>query len=189
MADNAFTPGQGIPVRLSVGDFWTWRADGFLAAYPPSEYGLSYIITPRGGGTPIVAPAQADADGWLVQVPATTTASAEDGAWTWAAIATRTLDGARVSLITGSVIVDPDPTAGRDTRTTARKMLDAIEGVLSGRIVKDVDAYTIEGRSLTRVPFEVLRQTRDRLRREVAAEDRARSGRGPFRIHHMRFPQ
>ncbi|MEL7183548.1 MAG: hypothetical protein AAGK57_07880, partial [Pseudomonadota bacterium] len=134
---NAFTPGQGIPVRLAVGDFWTWRADGFVAAYPPEAFVLTYVLTPRSGGAPMMVAAVVDGDGWLIEVPSATTSTAEDGAYTWAAIATRRSDGARVSLITGAVIVDPDPTLGGDTRSAAHKMLDAVEAVLAGRITKD----------------------------------------------------
>lgn len=176
MADNAFTAGQGVPARLVAGDFWTWRADGLLAAYPPASYSLAYSLAPREGGTATTASATSDADGWVVEVPAATTAPLAAGTYAWTLTATRLSDGARATICAGTVEVAPDPSAAGDTRTPARRLLDAIESVLEGRVSKDVDAYSIEGRSLTRIPFAELRATRARLLREVAAEERAAKG-------------
>lgn len=179
MADNAFTPGQGVPARLVAGDLWQWRADGMAAAYPSPDFTLSYSLAPKTGGTSTVAAAVADADGWLVTVPAASTATIPAGTFAWSLFAVRVSDGARQTVCAGVLEVAPNPTAALDTRTKARRLLDAINAVLENRITKDVESYSIEGRALTRVPLEVLNTTRARLMREVQAEEAAAAGRRP----------
>lgn len=174
MPENAFTPAQGVPARLSAGDFWTWRADIFAGAYPGTDYGLTYSLAPRQGGTATDLAASWDGDGWLVSASGATTASLAPGSYAWSLLVTRTTDSAQVTICTGTTEVLA--AAGADQRSYARRLLEAIEARLEGRATKDVDAYSIEGRSLTRIPFAELRATRARLLREVAAEDRAARG-------------
>ncbi len=188
MSDNAFTPSQGVPASLTAGDFWTWRVDGFTAAYDLAVYELDYTLTPKSGGAAFNIPATADADGRLVSVPSTSTQNLGQGKWGWVLRATRLSDSAAVSIMSGVVDVLPNPTA-TSVASAARKMLAAIDAVLENRITKDVEAYTIEGRSLTRIPFLELRAMRTRLAAEVAAEDRAASGKiGVMKIRKMGFP-
>lgn len=168
---NAFIPGQGVPGSLNAGDAWSWRADGFASVYPSPEYALAYHLTPQSGGAPIVAPAFFSADGYMVTVAPAVTAEASPGAWVWALRVTRSMDGAAVTVATGAVTIHPNPAHGGDRRTAARKLLDAVESVLAGRITKDVESYSIEGRALTRIPFLELRAMRAKLLREVAAEE------------------
>lgn len=181
--NNAFNPGQGVPDTLTAGDAWAWKADGFAAVYPAPDYSLAYHLAPRHGGGAIVVPAVPVADGFLVTVAAAATSAAAPGPWAWSLKVTRAADGASVTVATGAVEIRPDAATGADTRTQARRFLDAINAVLEGRATKDVEAYTIEGRSLTRVPFMELRVTRARLLREVAAEE----GRGGLRYSKVRF--
>lgn len=179
MSDNAFTPGQGVPSRLVAGDLWAWRVDGMLAAYPPDAFNLSYSLAPHAGGAVVNVSAVSDADGWSISIPSATTASLTPGLYGWTLFATRISDGARQAICSARFEVSPDPAQGGDARTQARKLLDAINAVLEGRITKDVESYSIEGRSLTRVPLEVLRTTRARLMREVQAEERLAKGQRP----------
>jgi hypothetical protein len=187
MIDNAFTPTQGVPARLIAGDLWTWRADGLVAAYPDPVYSLSYSLAPRSGGAPVMVPATADAGGWLISVVPATTSAVSAGTYSWSLFATRLSDAARLAICTGTVEVAPDPTATA-TASNARKQLAAIDAVLEGRITKDVESYSIEGRALTRIPFMELRIMRARLVAEVAAEDRAAAGKGTGpRYRKLRF--
>lgn len=180
---NAFEPGQGVPETLMAGDAWAWRADGFKAVYPATDYSLAYHLAPRNGGAAVQVAAAADQDGFLASVPAVTSASFAPGPWAWALKVTRTADGAAVTVATGAVAIQANPAAGADTRTQARRLLDAINAVLEGRAAKDVESYSIEGRALTRIPFVELRAFRARLLREVAQEE----GRGRPRYSKVRF--
>ena len=188
MTENAFTAGQGVPVRLVAGDFWTWRADGMAEAYPSDAYSLAYSFAPKAGGTSISTPATADADGWLVTVAGATTTSLAAGPYAWALIATRLSDSATATVVCGVVQIAAAATTGGDTRTTARRHLDAINAVLDGRITKDVESYSIEGRALTRVPLEILTTLRAKYMSEVQAEERLAAGKssGP-RVRKVAF--
>lgn len=174
---TAFTPGQGVPARLVAGDLWTWRADAYVGEYPAASFALTFVLAPTKGGAAFSGAATADADGLLVEI--TSTGSAAVGEYTWTLYAVRASDSARRTLGQGTVCVDPDPTKQVDRRTPARKLLDAIEAVLAKRIPKDVEDYSIEGRSLTRTPQEVLMKHRARLQSEVQAEERAARGAHP----------
>lgn len=185
MASNAFTPTEGVPTRLVAGDFWTWRADTFATDYPSPDYELNYSLAPRAGGAQVTAWATSDAEGWLVKK--TATSSAKAGFYSWVLTVTRVFDGARLVIANGTVEVAANPNTDA-VATNARKQLDAIDAVLEGRITKDVESYSIEGRALTRIPFAELRIMRARLKAEVAAEDRAAAGKGSGpRYRKLRF--
>lgn len=188
MTQNAFELNQGVPAVLVSGDLWQWRIDGLAVSYPHPDFTLSYRITPQSGGATTTATAVNDSDGWVVSVLPATTALLLAGDFTWSLLAGRVSDGARVTVCEGALTVKPDPAVATDTRTQARKHLDAINSVLDGRITKDVEAYSIEGRSLTRIPFETLHKMRARYMAEVQQEDAIRSGKpsGP-RYRKMRF--
>lgn len=183
---NAFNPGQGVPGSLIAGDAWAWRADGFASVHPSPEYSLAYHLTPRSGGAAILVRAVADADGFLASRTATETADAAPGAWVWALKVTRVSDAAVVTVATGAVTICPNPASGMDRRTDTRKLLDAVNSVMAGRIGKDVESYSIDGRALTRIPFMELRQLRARLMREIEAEE-GRGGAGGMRHRKLRF--
>lgn len=184
--ENAFNPGQGVPGSLAAGDAWSWRADGFAGVYPSPEYALAYHLAPQSGGAPIVAPAIADADGYLVSCLPAVTVEAAPGSWVWSLRVTRASDGAAITVASGAIQIRDNPARGMDRRSPSRKLLDAVESVLSGRITKDVESYSIEGRALTRIPFLELRNLRAKLLREVAAED-GRGGAGGMRYRKTRM--
>lgn len=175
-AGTAFAPGQGVPAQLIAGDLWAWRVDSFLEIYPSPDFALSYHLAPATGAAPVVVSVSPDSSGLIATLAAASTASLPPGLWRWALFAVRAADSARTTVCTGTVDLLPDPAGSADTRSHARRMLDAINDKLSGRITKDVEAYTIEGRSLTRTPFEVLTKWRAKLMREVAAEEARASG-------------
>lgn len=180
---NAFNPGQGVPAALMAGDAWAWRVDGFAAVYPSPDYSLSYHLAPRIGGAAVVVPVQPDADGLRVFLASAATSGLSAGSWVWALKVRRLSDDAVVTVGTGCLTVQPNPAAGADQRSQSRRLLDAINAVLEGRVTKDVESYSIEGRSLTRIPFTELRTFRARLMREVAAEDCGGAGAGGLMRH------
>ena len=186
MSTNAFEPGQGVPSALVAGDFWSWRVDGIKYTYPSDDYSLSYKLAPRSGGDMTTIEATADDDGWLVSVSSTTTTALTAGVYVWSLIATRISDNARKTVCSNLLTVKPDPTVATDSRTIARRHLDAINSVLEGRITKDVENYTIEGRALTRTPLADLHKLRSRYMAEVQAEERAARGQSSIRYKKVR---
>lgn len=184
---NAFEPGQGVPGSLIAGDSWAWRADGLAAVYPAPDYSLAYHLAPRCGGAAIVAEAVRDAAGLRVSVAADASGRIAPGAWVWSLKVTRASTSEVVTIAAGAVTICPNPASGADTRSQARRLLDAINAVLEKRAGKDVESYAIEGRSLTKIPFAELRLTRARLLREVAAEEVGGTPSGGLRHRKVRF--
>ena len=60
-------------------------------------------------------------------------------------------------------------------------MLEKIESILEGRAAADVSSYSINGRSLTKIPIEELMNFRSRYKAEYLREvrrERAKNGIG-----------
>ena len=75
-----------------------------------------------------------------------------------------TLAGKRTTVEAGKVVVDDDigdGTAGDDQRSANKVTLDLIKSVLDGRVTDGLDAYTIAGRSVSKMPISELIQLRD----------------------------
>ena len=184
MAD-LFEACEGAPVEAFAGDFWTWRMDSLASASDPAEHSLAYTLTPAAGGEVIaLATATADGDGWLVEVAPATTAAIPPGKYRLVARVTRTADGAVAVADSAALTVHPDPaTSTADTRTRNRRILEAIEARIEGRISKDAESYTIEGRTIARTPLEILHKLVGHYRRAVAREE----GRPPFHARRVDF--
>lgn len=79
----------------------------------------------------------------------------------------------RQSIAGGKLTVEADFTklpAGHDGRSHAQRMLDAIEATLEGRVISDHEKYSIDGRSLDRIPIEQLHKLRRQYKRTVMKE-------------------
>lgn len=141
--------------ELIAGDTLDFYDD--VPEYPPADgWTLKYQLIPR-FTTPVQAPititASTSGSQYRVQAAAAVTATWTIGAYTWA----RWVEKAgpiRQSLGSGQLAVKQDPAAaaqGYDSRSHARKMLDAIEAILEGRsssTQREMVAYTIGSRSM-----------------------------------------
>lgn len=168
------------PGRATAGLTWTWRRD--LADYPASAgWALKYLF--RGASAGFSVDAATSGDGYLSTVSATTSAAIAAGSYAWVAYAE--LSGAKYEVGRGTLVVAPALSSG-DTRSHARKVLDAIEAVLENRATQDQMSYEISvggsSRRLGRTPLADLVALRLKYRAEVKAEERAAavaSGRKP----------
>lgn len=163
--------------------------------YPSTDgWTLKYYLNAR-FTTPtqaqIVITATANDDGtYQVQASPTDTADWKPGAYGWARRAEKV--GAAQTLASsweqGEFEVRQNPataTQGYDSRSHARKMLEAIEATLQGKASDDQKAYTIGSRSVDKFTPKELEAWRDYYRREVAAENAEAgldSGRGARRL-------
>lgn len=80
-----------------------------------------------------------------------------------------------VTVWAGKLTVKPDLAAAGenfDTRSHARKCLDAIKSVLEGKASRDAIATTIAGQSITRMSFDELLRAKSYYEQEVAQEER-----------------
>ena len=184
---NAFTSSnypEKEPEELIAGDRWAWKRTDLNADYDNSLYTLKYSARLEGTGTTeIEITASASGNDYLVEVAAATTAAYTVGDYHWQAYITRDSDSERITIQDGvfKVVANRDA-ATTDPRTHAKITLDAIEAVLENRATKDQMAYTIAGRSLTRMEIEDLIKFRKIYKAEVDAEVRAANGKGSIKV-------
>lgn len=157
------------PVEITAGDLVMWRKDD-LASFL-TGFTLAYTFRPASGGVAVTVPATVVGGEFRVSLASGVTATMQPGLWYWQAYLTRTADNARISLSDGETRVQPNlASVATDTRSHARKMLDAIESVMEGRATTDVASYTIGGRQINKMSAEDLMKWRSYYRSEVQAE-------------------
>jgi len=136
----------------------------------------------------------AEADGWRITVPSSTTTGFDAGTWTWQAIATYSTEqytaGRGQFTVKATAEYSGDPSAF-DDRSRAEidleKVETAIRTLATGGMVQE---YTIGGRNLKRYKMGELLQLRDNLKAEVDRERRAekvRQGLGNPGVTRVRF--
>lgn len=143
------------PSEIIAGDSIAWTIT--LDDYPASDgYVLSYALVKSGALISITS--SASDDDHAVSISATTTAGYSAGIYDYQAYVT--LDDDRYTVETGTITVKSNfatQSSGLDTRSHAKKMLDAIDSLLEGKSVADVSSYSIAGRSLTKYsPTELM---------------------------------
>lgn len=155
------------PTIIYAGDSVTWTRT--LADYPAPTWTLGYSLVKA--DTAYTIATTADGSSHRAAVSTTTTAAYLPGEYTLTAYVTQA--GERVTLPGASrVTVRPNPALSTaDPRSHARRTLDAIDALLEGRATGDVAAYTINGRSLTKVPLAELITLQSHYRRLVDRED------------------
>jgi hypothetical protein len=162
------------PARLVAGDTVAWTKD--LPSYPASAgWVLRYTLVSATAPITFTAAAAPDGQGHVVNVTAATTAAWAPGSYAWSADVS--LGAARHTVATGRLTIAPNLAAitagGLDTRTPARRALDAMDAALAAVGDKAyLQAYTINGRSQTfRDPSQFM-ALRSQLQAEVAKEER-----------------
>ena len=172
------------PAQLRAGDTWQWRRED-IADYPPADgWTLSYRFRhPTNTGFEIVA--TADGSAYAVSVPAATSTAYLAGRYSWAAWV-QTQAGEIHTIDEGSVELLPNFRAANaagvlDTRSHARKVLDAIEALIEGRATKDQQQYQIGDRTLVRMQVAELLSLRDRYQAMVNSEEAAERVRNGMR--------
>lgn len=169
------------PLIFSVGDTLTWiRLFSEVTYYdhdgnaqnPKASDGWTLTYYAKNASSSFSFAASADGDDYLVLVTAATTAAYTAGVYAWTAYVAKGTE--RYEIDSGTVEVLPNMAASGalDRRTHAKKMLDAIETLLEGRIPNDVNRYAHEGVDITRMTPEELLLLRDRYRAEYVMEQR-----------------
>ncbi len=161
------------PLAITAGDTLTFSRT--LPDYPASAgWVLSYTLI--NSAAKITLTASASGSDHLVSVPYSTTAAWSPGAYAWQAVVTLGVE--RYTICTGSLEITAAFSAATtlDTRSTAKKMLEALQSAYMQYIDNGqghVAEYEIAGRRMKfRNAAEIWQQI-EKLKREVAAEDRA----------------
>jgi hypothetical protein len=160
---NIITAGDTLDFNTSVPD------------YPAgSGWTLKYRLAPRSAGTAIDLTAAANGDDYTVTATATTTLNWATGYYTWTAFVEKgaeryTVDRGQLQIRASSTTL----AAGTDTRTHARKVLDAIEALIESKGAADVMEYTIGNRSIKKMGMADLLVWHSRYSAMVQYVDRA----------------
>lgn len=146
-----------------------------LPDYPAATWTLSVaivhttgVITITGAADPANGP-----NAYSLDVAAATTAGATyvAGTWQWQAYVTAGSDRRTVGVGTVKILLNfAAATSGADTRSDIKKMLDAIDALLIGKVAKDVQSYSIMNRALTSYSFEELRKMREYFQQKYEEE-------------------
>ena len=170
------------PDKIVVGDRVSWRKTNLGSDYPSTAYSVAYVsrVSSGGGTHEFTVTGTADDNDYLFTITSVASASFDVGHHHWQLEITRTSDSERIVIQTGSWDIITDLDNNVDPRSHAEIMLDKIETVLQGRADADVLSYSINGRSLSKIPPAELVEWRDYYRSEVASEhknDHVRNGR------------
>lgn len=159
------------PGRVTAGDTVTWTKS--LSDYPASAgWVLAYTLI--NSAAKITLTATASGDDHLVTAAAATTANWAAGTYSWMATVTKAAE--RYTIGQGTLVIAPNLAAltTSDTRSSARKALDAVNTLLENYGSKAyMQGYEIAGRRMQfSSPGDFLAY-RDKLLAEVAREDNA----------------
>lgn len=161
------------PSEIRAGDSYTWQIS--LADYLASAgWTLKYRLISSAGKFDIES--DASGDDHLVTIAAAVSATYAAGTYTLIAY----VEGGsaeRYTLDSTTITVLPDlaaATVATDTRSHARKALEAIEAVLEGRAARSDEEYTIDiggsRRSVKSTPIADLIKARNYYAQIVSAE-------------------
>jgi len=173
---NLFDTPSGIPsepVRLRAGDSWKWTTafDGYS---PADGWTLKYVFN-----APEVArvalpddSAQAGTDGSFdVTVPASATTGITPGTYDIYAILVNGSEQRTIELESVAVLANiAGATSAADTRSFAKKTLDAIEAAIAGDTSPHVQEYEIHGRRVRYMERALLLQYRAQFKVEYRNE-------------------
>jgi hypothetical protein len=172
-----------IPSTIRAGDTVVWvddpSVDVFGAAIDSSNHGLTYYLRTNTASEGATVVGVAESSGWKFTISAGISAGFDAGTWYFQAVAVAVSDGAKTTLGTGQLTVEPSlsyagtPSAF-DGRSQAQKDLEAcqaaIRSLMSGGAVQE---YRIGTRSLKRYDLAELLALESRLKAEVARENKA----------------
>jgi len=172
-----------IPSTIRAGDTVVWvddpSVDVFGAAITSSSHDLTYYLRTNTASEGATVVGVAESSGWKFTISSGTSAAFDAGTWYWQAVATATVGGAKTTLGTGQLTVEPSLSyAGSpgafDGRSQAQKDLEAcqaaIRSLMSGGAVQE---YRIGTRSLKRYELADLLALESKLKADVARENKA----------------
>ncbi len=174
---NRFDPANSPtiePERIVVGDFIQWRRIDLGTDYPNDAYTATYVARITGGGSSeIQIVGAAYNSDYLFSASSSVSADFVAGFYHYQLEMVRNSDSERIVIDRGTftAVVDLDVN-GTDPRSHAEIMVDKIETVLQGRADADVLSYSINGRSLSKMPPNELVEWRDYYKREFLMEKR-----------------
>ena len=162
----------GYPIV--AGDYTAWKREDLGSDYPTADYSLVYNARlNNSGSTEIEISASESGDDYLIEVASSTSANYSVGIYQWDAFITKTSDSNRIRIKSGTWEVVANLAASTaDPRSHVKIVLDAVEAVIENRASQDQMAYSIAGRSLSRMSVDDLMLFRNRYKAEWLREKR-----------------
>lgn len=172
-------PFRSLPLELRAGDALSWVIS--VPNFSSPAYTLSYVLSGIVCGTPVritITPADIVGAGpdFTITVPSSETKAWQPGRYEWFAYVTDASNN-RTQLATGSVKILPDVAGSAtpiDPRTQNEKTLSAINQLIAGRAVSDVQMYEISGRKIEKMTIKDLMYWRGIVSSWVRQEKKAR---------------
>jgi hypothetical protein len=164
-----------IPFSVRAGDSWRWRI--VWTEYPADVWTLTYTLWTASAAITLTATASGKEH--LIEALPAATANYAPGRYGYAARVTNGTDAYTVD--TGNIEILPAVGAAMDTRSHARRMLDAIDAILENRASDgDLDVVrTQTGSGSTEFdPIALLRYRRQFAAAVASEEAAARIARG-----------
>jgi hypothetical protein len=183
MANPIDEPPSRVPDRITAGDTLKVADSEAASVFAAADgWSMAWVFVRASGGTATTVAATGGADSWALTVAAAVTAAWAAGSWRWVQRASKS--GAVITVAQGQVQVLPDPTAANvDSRSHARRVLDAIEAAIEGRASSaELEHQFEDGRRVRFMTHEELLTMRDKYAAKVRAEERAAKGQGATRI-------
>jgi hypothetical protein len=166
---------ETLPTALIAGNTWQW--DREYGDYHAGTWTAIAYFENKAKTFSAVGVASGSAHRFTVA--AATSATYPPGRYK---VSVRVTDGSEVFIAeTGYCEVEADPAAAgtRDTRSWARRTLEAVEAFLEGNASTAQQSMSIQGRSISRWSLPELTEWRDKLRQEVKTEEQgSRAGLG-----------
>ncbi len=120
------------PTSLRAGDSAAWVRS--VEGYSPADgWQLAYALVPRSGGAKHTIATAVSGAGWSVDLKATDTAGYAPGAYTLVAVVSRGTERATIFTSACEVLPDLMEVDAQDTRSSAEKILAAIDAWLEKR--------------------------------------------------------
>lgn len=167
------TPPTIEPTQIIAGDTLVWQKT-LLAYAADAGWTLNYRLLNAIGHIDIIAGSAGSA--FLVSVSAATSASYPAGVYDWQSFVSRASTGERYTIETGTIVVLANwaVQTALDTRTNAKKILDALEAawVTASATRAFVFDYKIGDRQMRFATRGEWIAEMDYWRREVAREQR-----------------
>jgi hypothetical protein len=166
---------DALPDELIAGDTWRWTRD--LGDYPSASWTVTTYF--ENATNSFSATGSPSGTAHAFTVASATTAVLLPGRYRWTVRAVG--GGISETVESGWLTIQVDPAAAgnADPRGYARQLLDALEATLLGRATSDQLSMAINGRSLSRIPLNELRDWRTQLKQEVKSnENTAQNGKG-----------
>lgn len=149
-------------------DFRAGNSVSWSQSVPDADHTYEYVFIGSGGRFNISA--VVDSNLLTVTLNSSDTIEYSPGEYHWFLFST--FNENRHQVDDGYITLSGDVTklASLDTSTFASRVLGAIEKRIEGRILSDHENYSVDGRSLTRIPFAQLESLRNKYAWQVRDE-------------------